>query len=241
MRTVHTWSEPNAAYPVADETRILSGREVPIRLTLRDKKEFSALSVRHKEVVIDRLPGLFGDLEPYRLAGLLLANRRSLNIAISSTLRATTSQPRSFAVDSEIEHRQVALSVDHLKLRTDRPDVSWPQRRLSSGQLALIPRGSLSPTGVWVWLSCMSFSGLLRMTSMVRKPLPALNVKFVKTAPTALKKLDRVDTRTFSTESARNRRHSWTICPDCIIPTRGYDSREGQGHTVECGVGESTS
>ena len=59
--------------------RILSGREALIRLTLRGKKEFSALSVRHKEVVIDRLPGLFGDLEPYWLAGLLLANRRSLN------------------------------------------------------------------------------------------------------------------------------------------------------------------
>ena len=67
MRTEHTWIEPNAAYPVADEARILSGREALIRLTLRGKKEFSALSVRHKEVVIDRLPGLFGDLEPYRL------------------------------------------------------------------------------------------------------------------------------------------------------------------------------
>ena len=55
------------------------GSRGPDPADLRGKKEFSALSVRHKEVVIDRLPGLFGDLEPYRLAGLLLANRRSLN------------------------------------------------------------------------------------------------------------------------------------------------------------------
>jgi hypothetical protein len=67
------------SYPVADETRILPDREAPFWLTLRGQKEISSLSVRRTEVIIDRLPGLFGDLKPYRPAGLLLPDCRTLN------------------------------------------------------------------------------------------------------------------------------------------------------------------
>src|ERR1700720_4373866 len=69
----------DAAYPVADETRILPDREAPVWLTLRGKQKISSLPVRHMEVIIDRLPGLFGDFKPYGPTGLLLADRRPIN------------------------------------------------------------------------------------------------------------------------------------------------------------------
>jgi len=79
MCAEYTRIEPDAAYPVAEEARILSGREAALWLTLRGKKELSELSVCHAEVVIDRLSDLFGDLEPHRPAGLLLPDCGSLN------------------------------------------------------------------------------------------------------------------------------------------------------------------
>jgi hypothetical protein len=79
MRTEQARIEPDPAYPVADEACILPDREALAWLTLRSKKKFSALPVRHTEVIVDCLPGLFGDLKPYRPAGLLLADRRTLN------------------------------------------------------------------------------------------------------------------------------------------------------------------
>src|SRR4029077_13348269 len=94
-----------------------------------------------------------GDLEPYRSAGLLLADRRTLNgvsgwgnvLDFESDDIATT----QLAIDGEIEQRQVALAVCHLKLSADRPDVLRPQRRLGSGQLALVPRGALGCSRGW--------------------------------------------------------------------------------------------
>jgi hypothetical protein len=101
------------------------------------------------------LPGLFGDLKPYRPAGLLLADRRSLNgVSVRGNILdfetddiATT----QFAVDGKIEQRQVALAVRHLKFGAYRPDVFWPERRLRPGQLALVPRGTLRHNWGWIF------------------------------------------------------------------------------------------
>jgi len=120
MRAEQARIETNAAYPFAEETRILSSRESPFWLALRGKKEFPSLPVCHAEVFIDSLSGLFGDLEPHRPAGLLLADRRTLNgvsvwgnvLDFESDDIATT----QLAIDGEIEQRQVALAVCHLKL-----------------------------------------------------------------------------------------------------------------------------
>jgi hypothetical protein len=98
---------------------------------------------------------LFGDLKPYRPAGLRLADRRAINgvsvrgnvLDFESDDIATT----QLAVDGEIEQRQVALAVSHLKLGADRPDVFWPQRRLGSGQLALVPRDTLGRNWGWIF------------------------------------------------------------------------------------------
>ena len=82
MRTEHARIEPNTTYPIAEETGILSGREALLGPTLCGKKVLSRLPVHHTQVIINRLPGLFGDLEPYPVgrsspySGHRRANRR---------------------------------------------------------------------------------------------------------------------------------------------------------------------
>src|SRR5208282_49916 len=123
MRTEHARIEPNAAYPLAEETGILSGREAMLGPTLCGKKELSLLPVRRAEVFVDRLPGLFGDLEPHRPAGLLLADRGTFNgVAVWGNILDLESHDiatAQLAVDGEVEQRQVALAVCHLKLGAD--------------------------------------------------------------------------------------------------------------------------
>ena len=177
MRTEHARIEPNTTYPVAEETGILSSREALLGPTLCGKKELSLLPVRHTQVVINCLPGLFGDFEPYRSAGLLLADRRTLNgvsvwgnvLDFESDDIATT----QLAIDGEIEQRQVALAVCHLKLSADRPDVLRPQRRLAPVNLPLFQGVRLDVAGDGFSLSRISFSSFVRMTSMASiQPLP---------------------------------------------------------------------
>src|SRR5487761_1358408 len=147
MRTEHARIQPDAAYPVAQETRILSDRKAPRWLTLRGKKELSMLPVRRPEVIIDRLSGLFGDLEPHRPTCLLLPDCRALNgVPVRGNILDFESDDIATAqltVDGEIEQRQVALPVCHLKLGADRPDVFRTQRRLGAGQFAFVPRSTL--------------------------------------------------------------------------------------------------
>src|SRR5208282_466543 len=155
MRTEHARIEPNATYPVAEETGILSGREALLGPTLCGKKELSLPPVCHAEAFIHSLPGLFRDFEPHRPAGLLLPDRRSLNgVSVRGNildLKSDNIATAQLAVDGEIEQRQVALAVCHLKFAADRPDVFWPQRRLGSGQLTLVPRGTLGRNGGWIF------------------------------------------------------------------------------------------
>jgi hypothetical protein len=107
----------------------------------------TGLSVCRTDVVIDRLTGLFGDLEPHRLPSLLLAHCRAIN-GVSVRRNVLDFEGNDIAtaqltVDGQIEHRQVAFAVCDLELCADRPDVFWPERRFGSYQLALVPSGSL--------------------------------------------------------------------------------------------------
>src|SRR5580704_14758598 len=156
MRTEHARIEPNAAYPVANKTRILSCRKAQPWLALRGKKELSLLPVCDAEVIIDSLPGLFGDLEPHRSSGLLLADSHSLNgVSVRGNVfdfESNDIATAQLAVDGEIEECQVAFAVCHLKFGADRPDMFWPQWRLGSGQLALVPRDALGRIGRWFYV-----------------------------------------------------------------------------------------
>jgi hypothetical protein len=123
MRAEHAWIEPDAAGPVAKQTRILSGREALLWVTLRGKEELSLLPVCHAEVFIDSLPGLFCDLEPHRSAGLLLADSHSLNgVSVRGNVfdfESDNIATAQLAVDGEIEQRQVAFALCHLKFGAD--------------------------------------------------------------------------------------------------------------------------
>src|SRR5580700_884209 len=156
MRAEHAWIEPDAAGPAAEETHILSGREALVWATLRGKEELSLLPVCHAKVFINSLPGLFCDLEPHRLAGLLLADSHSLNgVSVRGNVfdfESDNIAAAQLAVDGEIEQCQVAFALCHLKFGADRPDVFWPQWRLGSGQLALVPRDALGRIGRWIYV-----------------------------------------------------------------------------------------
>jgi hypothetical protein len=86
--------------------------------------------VRGADVVIDRLPGVFGHLEPHRHAGLFLAHRCALDgVSVRRNvfhLEGDDIATAQLAVDCQIEHRQVALAVCDLELCADRPDVFRP-------------------------------------------------------------------------------------------------------------------
>src|ERR1700731_4655 len=96
----------------------------------RSEQKVAGLSVGGADVVIDRLPGLFGHLEPHGHAGLLLAHRRAFNgVSVRRNvldLESDDIATAQLAVDRQIEHRQVALAVCDLELGPDRPDVLWP-------------------------------------------------------------------------------------------------------------------
>ena len=87
--------------------RALSDREGPAQPTLRGKKEISSLAVGGAEVVIERLPGLFGELKPHRPASFLLTHRCTLNgVAVRGNVLDFESDDiatAQLAVDGEIE------------------------------------------------------------------------------------------------------------------------------------------
>ena len=107
------------------------------------KKELACLLARVADVIVDRLTRRFGELEPDRLACLLLPNRRPFerlaggrNVLDSERDHVAAAQ---LAVDREIEHREVANLAFDVKLGSDRPDVLRPKRRLLADKLALVP------------------------------------------------------------------------------------------------------
>src|SRR5258708_29945954 len=78
-------------------------------------------------MVVDRLPGLLGDFESDRPACLVLADRCPIHgVAVRGDIldfQAHNVAASKFAVDRDIEERQIASSAGDLKSRPDRPDV----------------------------------------------------------------------------------------------------------------------
>jgi hypothetical protein len=85
--------------------------------------EFTGLLGGGSHVIVDRLTGLFCQLEPDGLPRLFLSDRGPID-CISTwsdivALRATTSQPRSLAINSQIKRCQVARPALYLQLGPD--------------------------------------------------------------------------------------------------------------------------
>jgi len=83
-------------------------------------------------------------LETHRSARLLLSDGRSVH-RVAARRHVIDAQGNDItaaqlAVDSEVEERQIALSIRHLELSSYRPDVAWSQRWLGADELSFIPR-----------------------------------------------------------------------------------------------------
>ena len=104
---------------------------MPPPSTAAPEQEVARFSTGGTDVGVDRLPSVLGDLESNRQAGLLLADRCSVdrismrrNVLDFERHNIATAQ---LAVDRQIEHRQIADASLDLELGSDGPDVLWSQ------------------------------------------------------------------------------------------------------------------
>src|SRR5262249_13117746 len=79
MRTEQGRIEPDTLDPDGDQTSILSRRHTSAQPTPATEKEFTGVLPCSTDVLIDRLPRLFSDLEPNRVSSLPLANGRPID------------------------------------------------------------------------------------------------------------------------------------------------------------------
>lgn len=116
----------------------------PIAVTTACEQELAGLLTGGLDVLIDRLPGLFGQLEPDGMSGFPLADGGTINgDPVRShilNLEADDIAASELTVDGKIEHGKIACSALDLQLGPDRPDMLRSQRRFGAEQLALVPR-----------------------------------------------------------------------------------------------------
>ena len=143
MGTKRTGIESNATDPIGHQTRVLTRRHALSRPPLPAEEEFAWFLAGGSQVVVNGLPGLLGDFEPDRNAGLFLPDGGAVDgvsmgrdVVDLERHDITASQ---LAVDGEIEYRQVSSTSFDLEFGPDRPDMLWPQRGLCSNQLAFVP------------------------------------------------------------------------------------------------------
>src|SRR5271165_6351289 len=103
-------------------------------------------SIRRSRVqpLLQRGAGLLHDLELNGPAGLVLDNRRPITHAPACgdvvDPKANEIAAAQLAIDGEIEQRQIARVVLHLKPDTNGPDLFRPQGTLLADEAALVPR-----------------------------------------------------------------------------------------------------
>ena len=108
-------------------------------------------AVARSQIVVQRVPSDLRQLEPDRPARLSLANVGAVDGVpvgrhVIDAQRDEIAAPQ-LAVDGEIEQCQVACAPFQLQLGTDQPYVAGPQRRLWTGELALVPGRAIGPWG----------------------------------------------------------------------------------------------
>jgi hypothetical protein len=96
---------------------------------------------------VDGGAGLLGDLELHRPAGLFLDDSRSIANSLAGE-HIIASQPNEVAapeltVDSQIEHRKIALAALYLEANTDGPDILRLQWALLTDQAPFVPWDAL--------------------------------------------------------------------------------------------------
>jgi hypothetical protein len=118
--------------------------QAPIAVTAACKQELAELLSGGLDVVINRLPRLFGQLEPDGMSGFPLTDGGAINgdpmRGHILDLEADDIAASELAVDGKIKHSEIACSALDLQLGPDCPDMLRSQRGLGAEQFALVAR-----------------------------------------------------------------------------------------------------
>src|SRR5450759_1227688 len=130
MGADHMWVQPVGCNPLRQEPSVLARRHMVLLPAAGCEQEFSGFLGGRPDVVIHRLAGLFRQFKSYGSPILSLAHGCPVGtIAVRSNVLDLDSDDiaaSQFAVDGQIEHRQIARSLLYLELGPDRPDVFLP-------------------------------------------------------------------------------------------------------------------
>ena len=128
MRGVLERVQADAADPLADETSILACRQLQIGSATACEQALAKLSTADPKVIVHRLPRHFGQLESNRAAGLPLPYVGAVNrVTIGRHVVDAESDEiaaAQFAIDGEIEQRQVAHAPLQLQSGPDGPHMA---------------------------------------------------------------------------------------------------------------------
>lgn len=135
--------QPYRCDPIADQPGILTGRDVQPLVEAARPQMFRSDHQRVIEPGRNRFARSLGDLEANRFPGLALDDRGPL-LDLAGRVNISNLEPHEitapqFAVDGEVEQRQVADIGGDFEPDPDRPDMLWQQRSLLADDAALVP------------------------------------------------------------------------------------------------------
>jgi len=123
MRSEEAGVKPNGANPLGDQPRVLPRCHAPIAATAARKEELAGLFAGRSEIRIERLTCLLRQLEPDWPSRLFLPHGCAIDgMPVWRHIfhfQADHIAAAEFAVNCEIEHRQVALSAFDLQFGAD--------------------------------------------------------------------------------------------------------------------------
>jgi hypothetical protein len=148
MRSVNGTIESGARHPFLYDARILPGRNVRPRREAAREQILRCHGDPSVQPIQDRKPSLFGQLELDWAVGFLLDHDGAVAHAAADAdvvhLQAHEIAASQLAVDSEIEHGEVALAAYELPANPYGPNVLRPQRTLLTEQVASVPCGVIA-------------------------------------------------------------------------------------------------
>ena len=91
------------------------------------------------QIFVDRQPCLVRQLKANWPTGFLLLNSCAVHCVAARRYTVDVAAAQ-LVVDREVEQREIPLATLNLQLGSDRPDATWPQRRLRADEFASVPR-----------------------------------------------------------------------------------------------------
>jgi hypothetical protein len=127
VRTKQPRVQPNASDPLGNEARKLTCGHAGFATTTTVEQKLARPFVVRRQIIIDRLSGLFAQFKSDRSPGLLLPHGCAIRrISTGGNILDSDGDDvaaTKLAVDCQIEHRQIASATLDLAFRPDGPDV----------------------------------------------------------------------------------------------------------------------